>query len=125
MRPSVTRARLDIYNQAKVRVWQAAAVELAGSPEATNPFVQASLHTVLAWLRIEATQPRVLLELFGRPDGPLGAQLRLIGSLLGQPNEAPCTKEARCCWTIAKAAYYARWLELALAPGTHCRAGRS
>ncbi len=124
MRPSVTRARLDLYNQGKVHVWQAAAIDLAGSPEATNPFVQASLHIVLAWLRIEVTQPRVLLELFGRPDGPLGAQLRLIGSLLRQPNEALCTKEARRWWTIAKAAYYARWLEFALAPGTHRRAGR-
>lgn len=124
MRPSVTRDKIDIYNQDKVHVWQAAALDLAGSTEATNPFVQTSLHAVLAWLRIEATQPRVLLELFGRPDGPLSAQLRLIGSLLGQPNEAPCKKEARRCWTIAKAAYYARWLEVASAPGTRRCAGR-
>jgi len=112
MRPSPTRLRLDVYNQSKVHLWQAAAVDLATGSEDMDPLIQASLHVILAWLRMEATEPLDLLELFGRPGGPLAAQLRLIGSLLLQPADAPSSLTPARCWAVAKAAYYARWLEL-------------
>jgi hypothetical protein len=46
----------------------------------------------------ERAEPAVLLDLFGRPHGPLGAQLRLIASLLGAPTEPAPLR----CWTVAK-----------------------
>ena len=108
MSPSATRLRLNLYNQGKVQAWQAAATELASSPDGTDPFVEASLHAVVAWLRLEAREPLVLLDLFGRPAGPLGGQLHLIATFLPGPSEMPGTEKARRCWRIVKAAYYAR-----------------
>ena len=125
MSPSTIRLRLNVYNQGKVQVWQAAATELAGSPDGTDPFVDASLHAVLAWLRLEAREPLVLLDLFGRPGGPLGGQLHLIATFLLGPSDRPGTDKARRCWRIVKAAYYARWLELAAEPAKHPVLGRS
>ena len=125
MSPSATRLRLNLYNQGKVQAWQAAATELAGSPDATDPFVEASLHAVVAWLRLEAREPLVLLDLFGRPAGPLGGQLHLIATFLPGPTEAPPADKARRCWRIVKAAYYTRWLELAAEPARHLVLSRS
>ena len=125
MSRSATRLRLDAYNQAKVHLWQAAAVDLATSADHSDPLVQAGLHAVLAWLRTETTEPLVLLELFGRPAGPLGAQLRLLGSLLLQPGHPPSGHAPKRCWAVAKAAYYARWLELAEPPAAQSAPHRS
>ena len=125
MSPSATRLRLNLYNQGKVQAWQAAATELASSADATDPFVEASLHAVLASLRIQAREPLTLLDLFGRPAGPLGAQLRLIASFLRDSHDAPRSDEARRCWRIVKAAYYARWLELAAEPARYPVLSRS
>jgi hypothetical protein len=119
MSHSASRLRLNVYNQAKVQVWQAAATELASSPDAIDPFVEASLHAVLAWLRLEAGTSLVLLDLFGRQVGPLGSQLHLIATFLPGPSETPDTNKARRCWTILKAAYYTRWLEFAAEPAKH------
>ena len=111
MSPSLARCKLDRYNQSKLELWHAAAGDLASGPERGDPLVQASLHAVLEWLRAEAAEPAVLFELFGRPHGPLGGQVRLIGSLLA-PEETPRVAARQLYWTVAKAAYYARWREL-------------
>jgi len=112
MTTSRTPLVLDFYNQSKVELWQTAAIELAGGPEHTDLFVQTALHVVLAWLRTEAARPILLLELFGRPHGPLGRQLRLVGSLLVEPGRTPVEQVPRLWWLVVKAAYHARWLEL-------------
>ena len=40
-------------SQRKVDLWRAASIELSIGPEATDPLVQAGIHTVLASLRVE------------------------------------------------------------------------
>ncbi len=102
---SPTLLILDLYNQSKLELWRSAASELAHGPEGARPLVQAGLHAVLACLRAEAATPRLLLDFFGRPQGPLGPHLRLVGSLL-------LDQDPRLGWTVVKAAYYHRWLEL-------------
>ena len=103
--------RLDAYAQARLDLWRAASIELSIGPEATDPFVQAGIEAVLAWLRVEVTTPITLLALYGQPHSPLGDQLRLAGSLL--PGSAPGAVEPpRLCWWVVKTAYYRRWLEL-------------
>jgi hypothetical protein len=106
--------RLDLYSRSKVELWRAAADELARSPDNRDPLVQAGLHALLAWLRADATESTTLLDLFGRPHGPLGPQLRLIGSLLGEPDPPDSVRLPRRWWQVVKAAYHARWLELTL-----------
>lgn len=103
---------LDAYNQGKLDLWRTASVELASGPESLDPLIQASLHAVLAWLRAQATSPTTLLELFGRPHGPLGPQLRLVGSLLIEPHQWAGELASPPCWWVVKAAYHRRWLEL-------------
>jgi hypothetical protein len=109
-----TSDTLDPFSQGTVDLWHAASLELSIGPEADDPFVQAAVHAVLAWLRSEAT-PRALLESFSRPHGSLGPQLRFAGSLLCNPSETPA-ESPRLWWWIVKTAYYRRWLELTRPP---------
>jgi hypothetical protein len=101
--------RLDLYSRIKLELWRAAAADLA---DATDPLVQAGLHAVLAWLRHDACDTATLLELFGRPHGPLGPQLRLMGSLLDGLDSSDWGQLPPLWWQVVQAAYYARWLEL-------------
>ena len=104
--------RLDLYSRNKVELWRVAAVGLVDNHADSNPLVQAGLHAVVAWLRYDAHDPMTLLELFGRPHGPLGPQLRLLGSLLDDPRPSDLGAIPPFWWEVVKAAYFARWLEL-------------
>jgi hypothetical protein len=103
---------LDLYNRSKLELWRVAADSLAEAPVGANPLVQTGLHLVLAWLRYEAGDPASLLELFGRPHGPLGPQLHLVGSVLGEPNGCDRGQLPPLWWQVVKTAYHLRWLEL-------------
>jgi len=102
---SPTLLVLDLCNQSKLEFAGRGTPELAHGPEGARPLVQAGLHAVLACLRTEAATPKLLLDYFGRRQGPLGPQLRLVGSLL-------LDQDPQLGWTVVKAAYYHRWLEL-------------
>ncbi len=103
---------LDAYHQARLELWRSASIELSIGPESTDPFVQVGIQAVLAWLRVDALTRGTLMELYGMPHGPLGQQLRLIGSLL-DPAQSPTDHHPpRLCWWVVKTAYYRRWLEL-------------
>jgi hypothetical protein len=102
---------LDAYHHARLELWHSASIELSIGPEATDPLVQAGIEAVLAWLRTDAATPRVLLDLYSQPHGPLGSQLNLVGSLM-DPAQAPADHAPRVCWWVVKTAYYLRWLEL-------------
>jgi hypothetical protein len=108
-----TPYRLDLYSRSKVELWREAADGLAEAALGTDALVQAGLHAVLAWLRHDACDTATLLELFGRTRGPLGPQLRLLGSLLDGPDPLDGGQLPPLWWQVVKAAYYARWLELA------------
>jgi hypothetical protein len=110
---SNTPPRLDLYSRSKVELWRVAAEGLAAATMGTDPLVQAGQHAVLAWLGHDARDAASLLELFGRPHGPLGPQLRLLGSLLDSPDPSGCGQLPPRWWQVVKAAYSARWLELA------------
>jgi hypothetical protein len=102
---------LDRFRHVKIDLWYAASLELSIGPEADDPLVQAAVHAILEWLRGEARTPRELLEVFGRPHGLLGPQLRFAGSLLIDPSET-AAELPRLWWWVVKTAYYWRWLEL-------------
>jgi hypothetical protein len=102
---------LDAYHQGRLELWRSASVELSIGPESTDPLVQTGIEAVLAWLHTDAPTPTALLELYGRPHGPLGLQLRLVSSLL-TPDHSPAAQPPRLCWWVVKTAYYRRWLEL-------------
>jgi hypothetical protein len=104
--------RLDLYSRSKVELWRVAVEGLTAATMGTDPLVQAGLHVVLAWLRHDARDVATLLELFGRPHGPLGQQLRMLGSLLDSPDPSDSGQLPPLWWQVVKAAYYARWLEL-------------
>ena len=87
----------------------------AWQPVGDTPLVQTGLHLVLAWLRFDAGDPASLLGLFGRPHGPLGPQLRLVGSVLGEPDAAEWSQLPPLWWQVVKTAYHLRWLELTAA----------
>ena len=72
---------LDPYHQARLDLWRSASIELSIGPESADPLVQASIEAVLTWLRGDGSTPKVLLDLYGQPHGPLGPQLHLVGSL--------------------------------------------
>jgi hypothetical protein len=108
-----TQHRLDLYSRSKVELWREAAHSLAEAALGADPLVQAGLHAVLAWLRHDACDTATLLELFGRTHGPLGPQLRLLGTLLDGPDPSDGGQLPPLWWQVVKAAYYARWLELA------------
>jgi hypothetical protein len=111
MTSSASTFPFDGYQQARLDLWRSASIELSIGPECTNPLVQAGIEAVLAWLRADAASPTALLELYGQPHGPLGLQLRLVGSLLDQTQSA-ADQPSRLCWWVVKTAYYRRWLEL-------------
>ena len=116
MASTLASRRLDAYAQARLDLWRAASIELSIGPEATDGLVQAGIAAVLAWLRGEAATPQVLLDLYGQPHGPLGHQLRLVGSLLDpKPTQLPIGPP-RLWWWVVKTAYYRRWLELTRPP---------
>jgi hypothetical protein len=100
----------DAYQQARLDVWRCAAIELRIGPESTDPLVQTALETVLACLRVDAATPRMLLQSYGQPHGPLARQLCLVSSLL-EPDDSG-DWPTRLCWWVVKTAYYRRWLEL-------------
>ena len=102
---------LDPYHQARLDLWHSASIELSIGPESADPLVQASIEAVLTWLRGDGSTPKVLLDLYGQPHGPLGPQLQLVGSLLDPEQPAP-TEPPRLRWRVVKTAYYRRWLEL-------------
>ena len=102
---------LDGYQQARLDLWRSASIELSIGRESTEPLVQAGIEAVLAWLRTDAATPTALLELYGQPHGPLGLQLRLVGSLV-DPTHSAADQPSRLCWWVVKTAYYRRWLEL-------------
>jgi len=103
---------LDAYHQARLELWRSASIELSIGPESTDLLVQAGIEAVLAWLHTDTATPSALLELYGRPHGPLGRQLRLVGSLLDPAQAATDYHPPRLCWWVVKTAYYRRWLEL-------------
>jgi hypothetical protein len=103
MTSSASTFPLDAYHQARLELWRSASIELSIGPESTDPFVQAGIEAVLAWLRSAAASPRALLELYGQPHGPLGRQLRLAGSLLA-PTHSPGDHPPRVCWWVVKTA---------------------
>ena len=103
--------------KARLDLWRSASIELSIGPEITDPLVQTGIEAVLALLRTDARTPTALLDLYGQPHGPLGSQLRLVGSLLDSA-QARSEQPARLCWWVVKAAYYRRWLELNRSPGT-------
>ena len=107
---------LDAYAQARLDLWRAASIELSIGPEATDALVQAGIEAVLAWLRSEAATPQALLDLYGQTHGPLGHQLRLVGSLLDPEQAGVPLGPPRLWWWVVKTAYYRRWLELTRPP---------
>ena len=50
--------------------------------------------------------------MFSHPQGPLGLQLGLVGSLLHDPGTPWPSEPPRLWWWVTKAAYYRRWQEL-------------
>ena len=115
MPTSDTSPRLDLCSRSKVELWRIAADGLLGSSVGDTPLVQTGLHLVLAWLRFDTGDPASLLGLFGRPHGPLGPQLRLVGSVLGEPDAAEWSQLPPLWWQVVKTAYHLRWLELTAA----------
>src|SRR2546423_9883363 len=111
MTSSASTFLLDAYQHARLDLWRSASIELSIGPEITDPLVQAGIETVLASLRTDAGTPRILLDVYGQPHGPLGSQLRLVGSLLDTVLAQP-DQPTRLCWWVVKTAYYRRWLEL-------------
>lgn len=107
--------RLDLCSRSKIELWRTASDGLADTPIGANPLVQVGLHLVLAWLRHDAGDPASLLGLFGRPHGPLGPQLRLVGSVLGEPEASEWGQLPSLWWQVVKTAYHLRWLELTAA----------
>ncbi len=103
---------LDGRDRAKLELWRAASIELSIGHEGNDPFVQAGVHAVLEWLRADATTPQELLDLFGRPHGPLGPQLRLVGSVVHDPDYPQPVEPPRLWWWVVKSAYFQRWKEL-------------
>jgi hypothetical protein len=97
--------------KARLDLWRSASIELSIGPEITDPLVQTGIEAVLASLRTDASTPAALLDLYGQAHGPLGSQLRLVGSLLDSA-QARSEQPARLCWWVVKTAYYRRWLEL-------------
>ncbi len=85
---------LDPYHQARLDLWHSASIELSIGPESADPLVQASIEAVLTWLRGDGSTPKVLLDLYGQPHGPLGPQLHLVGSLLNPEQPAPAATAA-------------------------------
>ena len=112
MTSTTSASQLDPIDQHKLKLLQAAFVELFIGPESDDVLVQVAFHALLAWLRGEATEPRALLEAFGSLEGPLGQQVAFVGSLLGKPDDAPPAQLPRVWWWVVKAAYYRRWQEL-------------
>jgi hypothetical protein len=103
--------RLYAYYQTRLDLWHSATIELTIGPESQDPFVQAAVEAVLAWLRGTTATPGELMETYGAPHGPLGQQLQLVGSLLN-PGCAHSGEPPRLWWWIVKTAYYRRWHEL-------------
>ena len=116
MASTLASRRLDAYAQTRLDLWRAASIELSIGPEATDPLVQAGIEAVLAWLGGEAVTPQALLDLYGQPHGPLGHQLRLVGSLLDPEQAGVPLGPPRLWWWVVKTAYYRRWLELTRPP---------
>ena len=108
--PSVSQ--LDPFDQQKLDLLHAAAVELWIGPESDDPLVQVAFHAVLQWLRGETSTPRGVLATFSHPQGPLGSQLGLVGSLLHDPETPWPSEPLRLWWWVVKASYYRRWREL-------------
>ena len=103
---------LDSNGQTIVDLWHAASDRLTTGPESDDILVQAAEHTIVAWLRHDATTPAALLEAFSGPGGPLVPQLRFVGSLIHDPTRGLPDVPPRLWWWVVAAAYYRRWREL-------------
>ena len=70
----------------------------------------------------DGSTPKVLLDLYGQPHGPLGPQLQLVGSLLDPEQPAP-TEPPRLRWPAAAGdCAAATWARLATMPRAGCSA---
>jgi len=99
-----------------VDLWHAASDRLTTGPESDDILVQVAEHTIVAWLRHDATTPAALLEAFSGPGGPLVPQLRFVGSLIHDPTRGLPDVPPRLWWWVVAAAYYRRWLEFSQWP---------